>query len=481
MAKNEITDETCSIYRARGHDNGQECSAMTMCENCMPGAPCFAQDNYKIYNSEEYGKVSGEEAMMQEIFQRGPIACGIAVPDDLETYTSGVYNDTTGDMNIVHDISVVGWGVDNGTKFWTVRNSWGTHYGESGFVRVIRGTNNIAIESDCAWATPKDTWTNDVRHKNTVEETNDPRNQVKENPVSGETDLFMQRAGCRVEKAFFEDGERPMAVHSWEEVDADTLPDNWDWRDQNGTNYLSWNKNQHIPVYCGSCWAQGSTSALADRFNILLGDESPTPVALNAQVMVNCNAGGTCNGGNPGGVYQFAYKEGIPDSSCEQYVATNLDARTCGAIDKCKDCQGPPCPVGETCQDQCWAVDYKHYFVSNYYSLKGMDKMKSDLYKYGPISCGIEVTDAFEAYTGGIYSEHKLFPMINHEISVVGWGKDAATGEEFWIGRNSWGTYWGEGGFFRMATGKNGLGIEKDCTAGIPSFTKTEDAIEFTQ
>jgi cathepsin X len=215
MAKNEITDETCSIYRARGHDNGQECSAMTMCENCMPGAPCFAQDNYKIYNSEEYGKVSGEEAMMQEIFQRGPIACGIAVPDDLETYTSGVYNDTTGDMNIVHDISVVGWGVDNGTKFWTVRNSWGTHYGESGFVRVIRGTNNIAIESDCAWATPKDTWTNDVRHKNTVEETNDPRNQVKENPVSGETDLFMQRAGCRVEKAFFEDGERPMAVHSW--------------------------------------------------------------------------------------------------------------------------------------------------------------------------------------------------------------------------------------------------------------------------
>lgn len=96
--------------------------------------------------------------------------------------------------------------------------------------------------------------------------------------------------------------------------------------------------------------------------------------------------------------------------------------------------------------------------------------MRSDIAENGPISCGIEVTPKFLNYTGGIYSERLDNPMLNHEISVVGYGKDAATGDQYWIGRNSWGTYWGESGFFRMATGDNGLGIETDCSAGIPSF-----------
>jgi len=306
-------------------------------------------------------------------------------------------------------------------------------------------------------------------------EKNDPRNpgpgEIKESKPKG---LF-NRDGCRVPKASFKNGEKPLPVMSWEENLE--VPDALDWRNSSGTNFLSWNKNQHIPVYCGSCWAQGSTSALADRFNILLKDKSASPVALDAQVIVNCRAGGSCEGGNPGGVYDFAYEEGIPDSSCEQYVAEDGDG-ACTAKEHCKDCTWPPCPVGQTCQDKCWAVDYKHYYVSSYYSLRGANKMKAEILKYGPISCGISVTDKFEAYTGGIFSQFKLLPMINHEISVVGWGVEDGT--EFWIGRNSWGTYWGEGGFFRMATGMHGLGIEHDCTAGIPSFTKpSAETIDF--
>ena len=111
--------------------------------------------------------------------------------------------------------------------------------------------------------------------------------------------------------------------------------------------------------------------------------------------------------------------------------------------------------------------------------------MKADLAKYGPIACGIEATDKFEKYTGGIYSEFKLFPQINHEISVVGYGVDATSGEEYWIGRNSWGTYWGEFGFFKLPVDTDfNLGVQTDCSAGIPSYSPhpmSEASIEIIQ
>ncbi len=44
--------------------------------------------------------------------------------------------------------------------------------------------------------------------------------------------------------------------------------------------------------------------------------------------------------------------------------------------------------------------------------------MKAEIFARGPISCGIDATDKFEKYTGGIYSEEKLFAMINHEVAV---------------------------------------------------------------
>ena len=75
-------------------------------------------------------------------------------------------------------------------------------------------------------------------------------------------------------------------------------------------------------------------------------------------------------------------------------------------------------------------------------------------------------TDKFVKYTGGIYEEDAGEIKPNHETSLVGWGKDEKTGTEYWIGRNSWGTYWGEYGFFRIKTGT--LGFPDSCTWATP-------------
>ena len=108
--------------------------------------------------------------------------------------------------------------------------------------------------------------------------------------------------------------------------------------------------------------------------------------------------------------------------------------------------------------------------------------MKAELAAHGPISCGIHATDNFENnYDGGIYSE-KTIGLINHEISVVGYGV-SEDGVEYWIGRNSWGTYWGDYGFFYMQMHKDNLRIEQDCIAGIPTYDKPTSSagVEFAQ
>lgn len=97
--------------------------------------------------------------MMKEIYARGPIACGVnAMP--LDEYPGGILDQPSASKGINHIISVTGWGVDKATgkKFWTVRNSWGEYWGETGYFRIVRGENQLGIESDCAWATPK-VWT----------------------------------------------------------------------------------------------------------------------------------------------------------------------------------------------------------------------------------------------------------------------------------------------------------------------------------
>lgn len=121
------------------------------------------------------------------------------------------------------------------------------------------------------------------------------------------------------------------------------LPKAHFWGDYNGQNYLSWTKQQHIPQYCGSCWAQGTTSALADRANILT--KNLQAWTLSPQVVMNClftGDGDGCDGGAPSDVYDFAQQNGIPHDSCQTYLAANPQDATCSGEWVCEDCKGTP-------------------------------------------------------------------------------------------------------------------------------------------
>lgn len=69
--------------------------------------------------------------------------------------------------------------------------------------------------------------------------------------------------------------------------------------------------------------------------------------------------------------------------------------------------------------------------------------------------------------SSGIFSSTTCGKSLDHSIVCVGWGKDAASGKEFWIVRNSWGTGWGEGGYIRMLMGINQCGVEMDTSYPI--------------
>lgn len=440
--KNGLPDETCQNYEARN----QPCAPLGRCETCAPGQPCQAVDKHPAYFVSQYGSVRGADNMKAEIFARGPIGCGISADEKLENYTGGVFSEEKLLPLLNHEVAVVGWGVDNGTEYWFMRNSWGSYWGENGFARVMMHKNNLGLETDCDWGVPV------VSKSELPAPYVPPTVAVKK---SGKGQYVDFDAPC------VKSSPAPKASHVVSPLPhtyVQDLPTAYDTRNVNGLEYASSNRNQHIPQYCGSCWAHGTTSALSDRIKVMRKRAFPD-VQLSPQVLINCvtaNSSQGCQGGDPTAAYSWILANGITDDTCMNYLAAN---QNCSAINICRNCDPTK---------GCSAVtNPKKWHITEHGQVAGEQNMMAEIYARGPIAATIAVTPALENYTSGVFIDMTGDKSLDHSVSITGWGVD--NGTKYWVVRNSWGTYWGEGGWVRIVRGVNNLGIEANCDWAVPN------------
>jgi cathepsin X len=251
-------------------------------------------------------------------------------------------------------------------------------------------------------------------------------------------------------------------------------PDQFSWCDKDGVNYCTISRNQHIPQYCGSCWAHGAISALADRVKIARGGKG-IDINPSVQHVLNCIDSGSCMGGDSSVTYQWIKKAGgISTETSQPYLACSKDSQEgiCPHVDTtCK-----PINVARTCGSfdseggACTGLShYPNITIADFGHISGSDAMMKEIFARGPIACGINANPMLN-YNGGIMTNTD--DEVDHIISVVGWGTDADAGK-YWIVRNSWGEYWGEYGYVRVKFGA--LGIEDGCDwATIADYTAPE-------
>lgn len=86
--------------------------------------------------------------MMKELVENGPFEIAISVYEDFLTYKSGVYFQQTGSFLGGHAIRILGYGEEDGVKYWLCANSWNEEWGDQGYIKIRRGTDECGIESE---------------------------------------------------------------------------------------------------------------------------------------------------------------------------------------------------------------------------------------------------------------------------------------------------------------------------------------------
>jgi len=119
----------------------------------------FQKDKYSY--SGKTVTASGPANIQQAIMAGGPMEVAFTVYADFENYASGIYHHVSGGPVGGHAVKVVGWGVDNGVKYWKIANSWNPYWGEKGYFRIKFGEGGIDSQAVASDPTAKWSWAGD--------------------------------------------------------------------------------------------------------------------------------------------------------------------------------------------------------------------------------------------------------------------------------------------------------------------------------
>ena len=271
---------------------------------------------------------------------------------------------------------------------------------------------------------------------------------------------------------------------------------------------------------CGSCWAFASTSTLADRFNIqslgmLQIQLSPTELILcdwqgdELDIMKDADVEriesrnqmaleqAACTGNSLFDAWRYLYIIGTPTMKCLPYgeeLGKLFEFQGFGSYTETSNlpsCSMVSGPNGDMCSDFYFdaktgsegGTPARFYKCLHIYSVPGIEKdqgsernIRSEIFKWGPVSSGMKVFPSFYTFDPKteIYDcEDKMEPISGHAVEITGWGVSA--GIPYWQVKNSWGTKWGDDGYFRIVRGKNCCGIEENVVTGIPDYFYPND------
>ncbi|XP_066951283.1 uncharacterized peptidase C1-like protein F26E4.3 [Macrobrachium rosenbergii] len=156
LRKIGVVNEECYTYESGSTGKVAACRiprrANLFSLRCAAKQVVFQRED--LYKTEPAYRISGKEEDIQwEIMTNGPVQAMVRIHRDLFMYKGGVYaNSGLTSETASHSVRIVGWGEDrtlgyNPVKYWLVANSWGRQWGEQGFFRIKRGTNESEIEN----------------------------------------------------------------------------------------------------------------------------------------------------------------------------------------------------------------------------------------------------------------------------------------------------------------------------------------------